>query len=67
MFSQTYFSDAIMRNFLFLLALAIFLYSPYGPSWGQFAVNMSLIVTVGSYLMKSVSKRRYYYDDEEYR
>ncbi|QIL78253.1 MULTISPECIES: hypothetical protein [Hymenobacter] len=56
-----------MRNFLFLLALAIFLYSPYGPSWGQFAVNMSLIVTVGSYLMKSVSKRRYYYDDEEYR
>ncbi|WP_159451904.1 hypothetical protein [Hymenobacter roseosalivarius] len=55
-----------MRNFLFLLAMAIFLYSPYGPSWGRFAVNMTIIFTVGTFLMKNIPKRRYYDEEEEY-
>ncbi|GAB2452449.1 hypothetical protein GCM10011375_39470 [Hymenobacter qilianensis] len=55
-----------MRKFLFFLALAIFLYSPYGPSWGQFAVNMSLIVAFFSFMSKAIPPRRHYDEEEEY-
>jgi hypothetical protein len=56
-----------MRKFLLIVATVIFLYSPYGPSWGRFAVNMTLIVFVGSFFMKRVPKPRYYDEEEEYR
>lgn len=49
-----------MRTFLFILAVAVFLYSPWGPSWGQFAVNMSLIVFVASKIFKNVPRRHYH-------
>jgi hypothetical protein len=65
MFSQTFFSVAPMRKFLLLLALAIFLYSPYGPSWGRFAVNMIMVVTIGLFLMKNIPQRRWFDDEEE--
>ncbi|MBC6992495.1 hypothetical protein [Hymenobacter sp. BT491] len=56
-----------MRKFLFFLALAIFLYSPYGPSWGRFAVNLSLVIVMFSILGKAVPRRRSYDEEEEYR
>jgi hypothetical protein len=56
-----------MRKFLLLLALAIFLYSPYGPNWGRFAVNMTIVVTIGLFLMKNIPQRRWFDDEEEYR
>ncbi|MDF7815118.1 hypothetical protein [Hymenobacter sp. YC55] len=49
-----------MRTFLFLLLLALFLYSPWGPSWGKFAVNMSLIVYVSGKIFKHVPRGRHY-------
>lgn len=55
-----------MRKFLIIMATAIFFYSPYGPSWGRFAVNMAIVVTVGLYFMKSVPKPNYREDEEEY-
>jgi hypothetical protein len=48
-----------MRKFLLVLAMAIFLYSPYGPSWGQAAVNMSLVLLLFGTLAKGLPKRRY--------
>lgn len=55
-----------MRKILLVVATAIFLYSPHGPSWGQFAVNMVIVVTVCLYFMKSVPKPNYREEDEEY-
>jgi hypothetical protein len=48
-----------MRDFLLVLATAIFLYSPYGPRWGQAAVNMSLVLLLFGTLVKGLPKRRY--------
>lgn len=55
-----------MRKLLIIVATVIFLYSPYGPKWGRFAVNMTIVVAVGLYFMKSVPKPNYREDDEEY-
>jgi hypothetical protein len=63
----SYYPSTTMRKFLLIVATVIFLYSPYGPSWGRFAVNMTLIVLVGSFFMKRVPKPRYYDEEEEYR
>ena len=48
-----------MRKYLLLVAAAIFFYSPYGPSWGQFAVNAAIVLTIFSFFAKAVPKRRY--------
>lgn len=48
-----------MRKFLLLVATAIFLYSPYGPGWGKFAVNAVVILSIFSFYAKAVPKRRY--------
>lgn len=55
-----------MRRILLLLALALFLYSPYGPEWGRFAVNMALILAVFLSFSKAHPKPRYYDEEEEY-
>jgi hypothetical protein len=49
-----------MRKFLIVLATAIFLYSPYGPSWGQFVVNAAIVLAIFSFFGKAVPKRRYH-------
>ncbi|WP_157530230.1 hypothetical protein [Hymenobacter norwichensis] len=55
-----------MRKFLIIVALAIFLYSPYGPSWGQFAVNAAIVLSIFSFLGKHQPKHRYHDEHEEY-
>ncbi|QIL78343.1 hypothetical protein [Hymenobacter sp. HDW8] len=55
-----------MRKFLFFLALAIFLYSPYGPSWGQFVVNGIIVLSIFAFYSKGHPKRRYYDEEEQY-
>lgn len=49
-----------MRKLLLLVAVAIFLYSPYGPSWGQVAVNAVIVGTLFGFLGKAVPTRRYH-------
>jgi hypothetical protein len=49
-----------MRTFLIVLAIAIFLYSPLGPSWGQDAVNVAIVLAIFGTIAKAVPKRRYY-------
>jgi hypothetical protein len=49
-----------MRKFLFVLVAAIFLYSPYGPSWGQDVVNVAIVLFIFRLIGKAVPKRRYY-------
>ncbi|MGI4735032.1 MAG: hypothetical protein ACRYG7_07630 [Janthinobacterium lividum] len=49
-----------MLKFLLVLATAIFLYSPLGPSWGQDAVNVVIVLFIFSLIGKAVPKRRYY-------
>jgi hypothetical protein len=49
-----------MRKFLIVLATAIFLYSPYGPSWGKDAVNVVIVLLIFGAIGKVVPKRRYY-------
>jgi hypothetical protein len=49
-----------MRKFLFVLVAAIFLCSPLGPSWGQFAVNAAIVACLFSFFGKhAVTRRRY--------
>lgn len=48
-----------MRKFLLIVATAIFLYSPYGPSWGHLVVNAAIVLTLFSFMGKNVPKRRY--------
>ncbi|MGY2134407.1 hypothetical protein ACW9KT_19415 [Hymenobacter sp. HD11105] len=55
-----------MRKFLFFLALAIFLYSPYGPNWGQFAVNCGIVLGIFAIYSKFHPKRRYSDEEEGY-
>ena len=54
-----------MRKILLIVAMVIFLYSPYGPSWGQFAVNMAIVLCIFSFFSKGHPKQRYY-DEEGY-
>ncbi|MBO3272961.1 hypothetical protein [Hymenobacter defluvii] len=54
-----------MRKFLIILALAIFLYSPYGPSWGRFVVNAAVVLSIFSFYGKSLPTRPHHYDEEE--
>jgi len=49
-----------MRKVLLALATAIFLYSPLGPSWGQDAVNVVIVLIIFGAIGKAVPKRRYY-------
>lgn len=49
-----------MRKVLLVLAVVIFLYSPLGPSWGQDAVNVVIVLTIFGAISKFVPKRRYY-------
>jgi hypothetical protein len=48
-----------MRKFLIVLATAIFLYSPYGPSWGRTAVNAVIMLSIFGFYAKNIPKRRY--------
>ena len=48
-----------MRTFLFILATALFLYSPFGPSWGRDVVNLGIVLVVFNFFIKAVPKRRY--------
>ena len=49
-----------MRRFLLFLVLAIFLYSPYGPSWGQTAVNFAIVAIIFGFVGRGQNRRRYY-------
>jgi hypothetical protein len=55
-----------MRKFLLIVATAIFLYSPYGPSWGRFAVNAAIVLSIFSFFSKQHPKARYHDEHEEY-
>lgn len=48
-----------MRTFLIVLVTALFLYSPWGPSWGRSVVNMGIVLSLFSFYGKHVPKRRY--------
>lgn len=50
-----------MLRFLSILALAIFLYSPLGPSWGQTAVNCVIVLFIFSFVGKGQNRPRRYY------
>jgi len=52
-----------MRKVLFVIALLIFLYCPWGPNWGRDAVNLFLAACLFSYLGKNILRRNRYYDD----
>ncbi len=65
-YSSFRFIPTTMRKFLIIVALAIFLYSPYGPSWGQFAVNAAIVLSIFSFLGKHQPKHRYHDEHEEY-
>jgi hypothetical protein len=55
-----------MRKVLLIVATAIFLYSPYGPSWGRTAVNAVILLAFANSCFRSMPKRRYYDEEEEY-
>ena len=48
-----------MRKFLLVLATAIFLYSPFGPSWGRSVVNAGIVLAIFGFYGKHIPKRRY--------
>lgn len=48
-----------MRKFLFVLVTAIFLYSPYGPTWGRTVVNAGIMLSILGFYAKNIPKRRY--------
>jgi len=54
-----------MKTFLLILALAIFLYSPYGPSWGQLVVNTGIVLTLFRFLGKAAATNPTYTEEEE--
>jgi hypothetical protein len=49
-----------MRTFLVVLATAILLYSPLGPSWGKDLVNVGIVLYIFGTIGKFVPKRRYW-------
>ncbi|MGI4734792.1 MAG: hypothetical protein ACRYG7_06380 [Janthinobacterium lividum] len=49
-----------MRTFLIILVAAIFLYSPWGPSWGRLVVNAGIVLTIFGFYGKHVPKRRHW-------
>ncbi|WP_324680129.1 hypothetical protein [Hymenobacter sp. GOD-10R] len=55
-----------MRTFLFILTTAIFLYSPYGPSWGRDVVNIGIVLTLFSFFGKALPKGQSYNEHEDY-
>ncbi|WP_185284637.1 hypothetical protein [Hymenobacter sp. NBH84] len=54
-----------MKTFLLILTLAIFLYSPYGPSWGQLVVNAGVVLALLSFLGRGAATNRIYTEEEE--
>ena len=54
-----------MKIFLLILTLAIFLYSPYGPSWGQTAVNAGVVLILFRFLGKGATTTPSYNEEEE--
>jgi len=48
-----------MRTFLIALAIAIFLYTPFAPSWGRDVVNVGIVLTLFGFYGKHVPRRRY--------
>ena len=59
-------SISAMRKILIILAIVIFLYSPYGPDWGRFAVNAAIVLAIFSFCGKGMTPPPRYYDEEEY-
>ena len=57
-----FYATVAVRKILFILAIALFLYSPYGPAWGRFVVNMAIVFGIFRFFSKGLPKRRY--DDE---
>ncbi|GGF27121.1 hypothetical protein [Hymenobacter cavernae] len=53
-----------MRTFLIILVTAIFLYSPYGPSWGRDVVNMTIVLAIFGTIGKNMPRRRYHHDHD---
>jgi hypothetical protein len=49
-----------MRKVLLLAATAIFLYSPYAPSWGKFVANAVIVGSLFSFYAKAVPKGPYW-------
>ena len=65
LFWPLFYTMIAMRKILLILAIAFFLYSPYGPTWGRFVVNMALVLGIFSFFSKGLPKRRYHDEHEE--
>lgn len=48
-----------MRTFLLVLAAAVFLYTPFAPSWGRAVVNTGIVLALFGFFAKAVPRRRY--------
>lgn len=66
LFRSSFYATVAMRKILLILVIALFLYSPYGPSWGRFVVNMAIVLGIFGFLSKGLPKRRYHDEHEEY-
>lgn len=56
---NSFIPSLVMNKFLFFLIAAVYLLSPFGPTWGPRAVGLGVILVVFNYGMKTLPKRRY--------